>query len=64
MRLAGHETRNVFDRYNIITNDDLVNASQRLADAAGKDTGKDRASGAVSAKSGRRKCLKNKVGRE
>jgi integrase len=36
MRISGHLTRNVFDRYNIIDEDDLAAAGKRLEDYAAK----------------------------
>lgn len=36
MRISGHLTRNVFDRYNIIDEEDLIEAGKRLEDYAQK----------------------------
>ena len=40
MQMTGHKTRSVFERYNIVSKGDLVDAAKRLDIAAGKVTGK------------------------
>jgi integrase len=46
MKLTGHKTRSVFDRYNVTSAADLAEAVDRLA-AAGKEKGKWRSPGRV-----------------
>jgi integrase len=52
MQLCGHETRSVYDRYNIVTGDDLRAAAEKL-DAANCTSGK--VSGKVASISGGRR---------
>jgi hypothetical protein len=39
MRMSGHETREVFDRYNIIDEDHLADAGKRLEEYAQSTSG-------------------------
>jgi hypothetical protein len=46
MQLAGHETRSVFDRYNIVSDGDLRGAAAKLQGLTGTEKGQ---SGSLSA---------------
>ena len=47
MKLTGHKTRSVFERYNIVSEADLFQAAERLNQFAAKDTAKDRVSASL-----------------
>lgn len=47
MRLSGHKTRSVFDRYNVTSEADLEEAMGKLDASTGKEKGKTRRSGRV-----------------
>jgi hypothetical protein len=39
MQMTGHKTRTVFERYNIVSENDLTDAARRLDLATGTNTG-------------------------
>lgn len=64
MKMCGHETRQVFDRYNITTGDDLRIAAAKLDtvnSVTGKVSGKVAAFGASGTSQGARKSLKRNM---
>lgn len=67
MKMCGHETRSVFDRYNVTTSDDLVIAARKLdavESVTGTVSGTVAVFGADSATGGAAKSAKKKVAAE